>query len=79
MAVITDAGADWSAGTTLSADEIWQVREGNVALSVESSPAANDGIILGGDEGCAVKISSGKTVKYKLYNGTAAVMTREAF
>lgn len=80
MAVITDATDSWSAGVVLAADEVWQCQEGWVRISVEASPDEDDGILLHGDRGDAVLISSGKTVKYKKDSGVGPhVIVREAF
>jgi hypothetical protein len=80
MAIIDDADSDWSAGTLLSSDEVWQCQSGWVRISTEGSPEANGGIILRGDRGDAVTIASGKTVKYKVASGVAPhIIVREAF
>lgn len=76
MALITDITAAWSAGTVLAATEIWQCRAGKVAISVQAAPAADEGIeLVAGD---AIKIASGKTVKYRLAGGSASSIAREA-
>lgn len=77
MAIIEEADASWSSGTTLSADETWQVREGRIFLTVESSPVANDGLLL--VAGDAVRIPTGSTVKYRLAGtATEVLIAREA-
>lgn len=79
MAVINDASTNWSAGVLLTEDEVWQAQSGWFRVSTEASPAEDDGIILRGDRGDAVTISSGKTVKYKLMSGQTPIkMTRTA-
>lgn len=78
MPLITDATNEWSAGVTLTADEVWQARSGWIRISTAASPGADDGIVLRGDRGDALQISSGKTVKYKISSGAAPfVLSRE--
>lgn len=80
MAIITDADENWSAGTTLTQDEVWQCQSGWVRLSTETSPDDNGGILLRGERGDAVTIASGKTVKYKRASGAGPhAIVREAF
>lgn len=78
MSLITDATEEWSSGVTLTADEVWQAQSGWILISTAVSPGANDGIILRGERGDAIAISSGKTVKYKVSSGAAPfVLSRE--
>jgi hypothetical protein len=78
MAVVTDATEEWSAGTVLAENEVWQAQTGWFRVSVEAAPGLDDGIILRGDRGDAIEISSGKTVKYKVIGGQRpARMVRE--
>ena len=76
MAVVSDLTASWSSGTTLSADEVWQCHAGEVLVATgPTAPASDvDGIALFAPD--SVKISSGKTVYYKLADTATAVLTR---
>ncbi len=76
MALITDAALTWSATVTLSSDEIWQTRKGSVFVSTTASPAAEDGLAL--DEGAAVQLPAGASVKYRKAGTGEAWIVREA-
>lgn len=65
MAEITDITENWSAGITLAADETWQARSGWILLSTDAAPTDAGAILLRGNNGDSVDLSSGKTVKYK--------------
>jgi len=77
MATYNDAVAAWSTPITTAGTETWQCRTGSIFLTVEASPAANDGIRL--NAGDAVKIGTGKDVSYRLAGGSAALIAREVF
>lgn len=77
MALIIPNSPGWSAGTVLAATEIWQCRTGKVALSVQADPEDDEGIEL--VVGDAIKIASGKTVKYRRVGTSVAAIAREAF
>ena len=76
MALISNAGTDWSVPITLTADEVWQTRFGSVFVSTTSSPAGNDGIALPHNH--AVRFSAGLTVRYRKEGATEALIVREA-
>lgn len=76
MALISDATTAWSSSITLTADEVWQTREGSVFVTTSSSPAANDGIQL--HENHAIRFSAGVSVSYRKEGATAALIVREA-
>ena len=75
MANITSVTDSWQS-VLLAADEIWQVHSGQVFLDTDATEANRLGIRLSPME--AVKIASGKTVYYKLAQGTGAVIARVA-
>ena len=74
MAQITDAADAWSAGTLLSADQVWQCTSGRVYVTTDPSPAAGiGGIILGQNE--SIRFSNGLTVKYRrVYPGDPTII-----
>ncbi|MDJ0630908.1 MAG: hypothetical protein QNJ44_21805 [Rhodobacter sp.] len=76
MALITDATTAWSTPITLTADEVWQTRDGSVFVTTTVSPAANDGIAL--HENHAVRFSAGASVSYRKEGAAAALIVREA-
>ena len=76
MALISDAATAWSSPITLTADEVWQTREGSVFVSTTASPVPNDGIQL--HENHAVRFSAGASVSYRKEGATAALIVREA-
>ncbi len=76
MALISDATTSWSSAVTLTEDEIWQTRYGNIFISTTESPAAGDGFNLLQGEG--VLIRSGRTVRYRKEGATEALIVREA-
>lgn len=80
MAAITEITENWSAGVTLTEDEVWQAQDGKIKISTKASPDPDDGIELWGSRKDAISISSGKTVKYMRVKGTNAPckLTREA-
>lgn len=71
---VTDATASWSAGTVLSADEVWQAIDGTIFLETDGSNRS--GIRLAPNE--SLRIASGKTVYYRLASGTSAIIHRVA-
>lgn len=66
----------WSAPVTLTADEIWQAVTGAVLVTVEASPAVEDGIRL--DLYGGLRIAAGTTVRYRRTGGADAELAREA-
>lgn len=76
MALITDATTAWSAPITLTADEVWQTRDGSVFVTTTAAPDANDGIAL--YENHAVRFSAGASVSYRKEGAAAALIVREA-
>ncbi|MBT8416396.1 MAG: hypothetical protein KJO42_03070 [Silicimonas sp.] len=75
MALITDAATGWSSPITLTTDEIWQTRKGSVFLTTTATPDPDDGIQL--NEGNAVQLASGATVRYRKAGPAAAWVVRE--
>lgn len=75
LSAASEITKDWSVGTTLTADRVYQCRVGEVALSTEAAPGDHDGIIL--QKGDALLISSGKTVKDRKVNSGNAILTWE--
>lgn len=73
MANISNVTASWQS-VTITADEIWQVRDG--AVCVDTDAANQLGLLLRSGE--AVRISAGKTVYYKLNQGSSALIARVA-
>lgn len=71
---VTDASASWSAGTVLSADEVWQAISGMVFVDTDGTNRS--GIRLAPNE--SLRIASGKTVYYRLASGTSAIIHRVA-
>jgi hypothetical protein len=76
MALISDAATTWSSPITLTADEVWQAREGSVFVTTTDTPSANDGLAL--HENHAVRFSTGVTVRYRKEGITQALIVREA-
>jgi hypothetical protein len=77
MAAIINIPETWTAAGTTAGTEIWQCTAGKVAISVQPTPAADDGTIL--KEGDAVKIAAGKDVQLRRVGGSAAKVTVETF
>jgi hypothetical protein len=75
MAVITNATGAW-ASVTLSSNEVWQVRSGNVEVDTEATEADRMGILLTLND--SIQLTSGATVYYRLAQGSAAVIARVA-
>ncbi len=75
MALISDATAAWSSPITLTADEVWQTREGSVFVTTTSSPDANDGVQL--HENHAIRFSAGVSVSYRKEGATTALIVRD--
>ena len=75
MARIVDADNTWRS-VTLTADEVWQVREGSVLLSTDATEAQREGFLLAHLE--AMRFSNGRTVFYRLASGTSARIARDA-
>ncbi|MEM9239725.1 MAG: hypothetical protein AAGB07_07070 [Pseudomonadota bacterium] len=75
MALITDAAETWSAPIVLSANEIWQVRQGSVYITTSTSPAADDGLQL--HEMHGVQFSVGQVVRYRKADIAEALIVRE--
>lgn len=71
---VTNATASWSAGTTLTADEVWQVIDGTVFL--ETDATNRSGHRLARNQ--SLRVASGKTVYYRLASGTSAIIHRVA-
>ncbi len=76
MALITDATTAWSTPITLTADEVWQTRDGSVFVTTTASPDPQDGIAL--HENHAVRFSAGASVSYRKEGSAAALIVREA-
>lgn len=75
MAQVTDAtNTAWSTGTLLSADEVWQCRDGYVLI--ETDTVNRLGILL--NPGDSIRIANGKTVYYRVASGTSALIARVA-
>lgn len=75
MALILDVANTWSAPVTLSANEVWQSRQGRVFVTTTATPAAEDGIVL--NEIHAVQFSAGLSVRYRKEGAVDAVIVRE--
>lgn len=65
MPMITTMPTTWSAPVTLTADEVWQVRGGPVFVSTDATPDALGGLEM--KNGDAVRITSGKAVRYRSF------------
>lgn len=66
----------WSDPVTLTADEIWQAASGSILVTAEAAPEIEDGLRLDLMDG--LRLSAGKTVRYRRVGGSAAVIAREA-
>lgn len=71
---VTDATANWSTGTLLAADEVWQAINGWVFVDTDATNKS--GIRLAPNE--SIRIANGKTVYYRLASGTSAIIHRVA-
>ena len=76
MALITDASTGWSSPITLTADEVWQAREGTVYVTTTTSPHVSDEIAL--YENHAVRFSAGASVSYRKEGNGTVLIAREA-
>lgn len=76
MSLITDATTGWSSPITPTTDEIWQTRKGSVFLTTTATPDPDDGIAL--NEGSAVRIPAGSTVRYRKAGPAVAWIARES-
>lgn len=75
MALITNASSTWQAASATSTREGWQVQDGGVLLSTDTSPSGLDGIYLAKNE--YIEFGSGLTVRYRLSpSETSAVIVR---
>ncbi len=75
MARITDIPATFQATSALAADEIWQVHDGAVRISLEAGSDEDRGIRL--TQWQTITIIAGKTVRYRRDGASAAVISRE--
>lgn len=75
MARITDIPATFTATAELAADELWQVHDGAVRISLEDGADANRGIRL--TQWQTIPIPAGKVVYYRRDGSSAAVLSRE--
>lgn len=73
MANISTITTAWQ-NVTITADEIWQARDGTVDIDTD----ATNQLGLQLRPGDAVKISAGKTVYYRLSLGSSALIARVA-
>lgn len=76
MALITDATTGWSSPVTLTQDEVWQTRSGNIFLTTTPGASADDGVFL--RSGRALLLSAGTEVRYRKEGRTSALIAREA-
>ena len=70
------AATGWSTPLTLTADEVWQARQGSVFVTTTSNPVANDG--LGLHETHAVRLPAGASVRYRKEGAGDALIVHEA-
>ncbi|WP_375175509.1 hypothetical protein [Pseudooceanicola sp.] len=79
MTVITDATTDWSAGVTLTVDEVWQNKR-TTPLSLATGASAPgddlDGVQLGPYD--SLFLSAGVTVYYRKADSSSSLFTRTA-
>lgn len=75
MARITNIGTTFDSVGPLAADEIWQVHEGIVRISLEDTADADRGLRL--TQWQTLPIAAGKTVYYRRDGSSAAVISRE--
>ena len=75
MARITNIPETFTQVGPLEADEIWQVHEGTVLISLEAGADAERGLRLTKWE--TLEVVTGKTVYYRRLGGSAAVLSRE--
>lgn len=73
MAKISNATAAWQS-VTLTNEEVWYVHSGSVALDTEAVEADRLGVICGPMDWMI--FSAGKTVYYRLANGSSALIAR---
>lgn len=75
MARISNIPEAFTAVGPLAADEIWQVHDGTILLSLEDGADPDRGIRLTRWE--TLEIVAGKTVYYRRFASSAAVISRE--
>ena len=75
MPRITDIPATFQTTTALGADEIWQVHDGAVRISLEAGADNDRGIRL--TQWQTFPIIAGKTVRYRRDGDAPAVISRE--
>lgn len=75
MANITNASVSWQS-VMLTAEEVWQCREGVVDIDTDATNQLGLGLRLHRDD--SVRLSAGKTVYYRLSSGIFAVIARVA-
>lgn len=75
MARITDIATTFANVGPLAADEIWQVHDGTVLISLESGSDDNRGIRMTRFE--TLPIIAGKTVYYRRVDSSSAILSRE--
>jgi hypothetical protein len=75
MARITNIPETFTQVGPLAADEIWQVHDGTVLISLEAGADAERGLRLTRWE--TLEVLSGKTVYYRRLGASAAVLSRE--
>lgn len=75
MSLIKNATTDWSDPVTLSNDEIWQSRSGNVFITTTPDPEPEDGLSMVLREG--IRLGAGLTVRYRKSGDVAALIARE--
>ena len=68
MAVLKVTNTEWSAPVLLTADEIWQVREGDVLIASWEPSGPVDGFLLSGHSNDAVQFKAGQSVRYRAVN-----------
>lgn len=66
MAVISVTNTVWSSPVTLSVDEIWQVRGGDVLVASWNPSNAQDGWLLSGATNDPIQFKAGAVVRYRL-------------
>jgi uncharacterized protein (DUF2345 family) len=68
---------DWTAGETLTADTVYQLRGGAgvaIATGASAPTSDDDGVLLVGND--SVRVASGKTVYRKRLPGSTAVVSK---
>ena len=76
MALIRDVKNEWSDPVTLTTDEIWQARDGNIFMTTSANPESDDGLSMVMRDG--VRLGAGLQVRYRKNGETAALIVREA-